>query len=215
MNNEFQKRLISSVILFPLITFLILKGSYYFLTLLLISFFIAIYEWLIMSKNKPYNILGFLFIICSFYSMYQIRISEENSLINFFIVLFVCILTDIGGYVFGKIFKGPKLISYSPNKTYSGLIGSYILPFFLIPFLINYKLIDNSQTLSLAIFIFLISTVSQIGDLIVSYFKRRSKIKDTGKLIPGHGGILDRIDGMLFAFLFAYLIMLINILEFV
>ena len=214
MNNEFQKRLISSVILFPLITFLILKGSYYFLTLLLISFFIAIYEWLIMSKNKPYNILGFLFIICSFYSMYQMRISEENSLINIFIVLFVCILTDIGGYVFGKIFKGPKLISYSPNKTYSGLIGSYILPF-LIPLLINYKLIDNSQTLSLAIFIFLISTVSQIGDLIVSYFKRRSKIKDTGKLIPGHGGILDRIDGMLFAFLFAYLIMLINILEFV
>ena len=215
MINELKKRVLSSIILFPIVFFLIVKGSYFFLTLLIISCFIAIYEWHIMTKNKSYNILGFVFIICSFISMYQIRMGDENSFIIFLIILLICILTDIGGYVFGKTFKGPKLISYSPNKTYSGLIGSYVLPLFISPVLIYYDFINMREILSLIIFIFLISSTSQIGDIIVSLFKRKSNIKDTGKLIPGHGGILDRIDGMLFAFLFAYILMFTNLFNFI
>ena len=136
-----------------------------------------------------------------FYFNVSNKNGDENSFIIFLIILFICILTDIGGYVFGKTFKGPKLISYSPNKTYSGLIGSYVLPLFISPVLIYNDFINMREILSLIIFIFLISSTSQIGDIIVSFFKRKSNIKDTGKLIPGHGGILDRIDGMLFAFL--------------
>ena len=213
--KEFYKRVLSSIVLFPIVIFLIAKGSFFFILLLIISSFIAMYEWHMMSKDKSYRILGFIFIICSFNSMYHIRMNEENSFIIFFIILFVCILTDIGGYVFGKIFKGPKLISYSPNKTYSGLIGGYFFAFFLIPALIYYDFINMYQFSFITVFIFLISTVSQIGDIIISYFKRKSNIKDTGKLIPGHGGILDRIDGMLFAFLFAHIIMLTNLFNFI
>ena len=108
--------------------------------------------------------------------------------------------TDIGGYIFGKLFKGPKLTVYSPNKTIAGLVGSYLLSLSLIPFLINYNLFGQYEIPQIIFCILLISSVSQIGDIFVSYFKRKSKIKDTGNLIPGHGGILDRIDGMIFAF---------------
>ena len=214
MSDELKKRVLSSIILFPIVLFLITKGSYYFLILLITSLFIALYEWQMMSKKKSYNILGSIFIIFSFISMYQIRMGDENSFKFFFIILSICILTDIGGYVFGKTFKGPKLTTYSPNKTYSGLIGSYFLPLFLIPIIIYFNFIHMNEILSLIIFILLISSVSQIGDIVISIFKRKSKIKDTGKLIPGHGGILDRIDGMLFAFLFAYIIMLTNLFKF-
>ena len=215
MKNELIKRIVSSIVLLPIVLFLIIKGSYFFLILLMISFIIAIYEWHIMSKNKSYNILGFVFIICSFSSIYKIRMSDENSLVIFFIILLICILTDIGGYVFGKSFKGPKLISYSPNKTYAGLIGAYLLSFILIPVLIYYDFISIDEALYMFIFIFIISSVSQVGDIIVSFFKRKSNIKDTGKLIPGHGGILDRIDGILFAFPFAYIIMSTNLIDFI
>ena len=121
--------------------------------------------------------------------------------------------TDIGGYVFGRIFKGPKLTSYSPNKTISGLIGSYLTAVSLVPFLLylNIKIVDHTNFL--ALYIILISSISQIGDILVSFFKRKSNIKDTGKLIPGHGGLLDRIDGMIFAFPFAYFLSITNLFD--
>tara|TARA_Y100001958_G_C20891668_1_gene317584 strand:+ start:151 stop:540 length:390 start_codon:yes stop_codon:yes gene_type:complete len=122
----------------------------------------------------------------------------------------ICILTDIGGYVFGKIFKGPKLTNYSPNKTYSGVIGSYAFSITLVPLILTFGLVNDKDLLNLIFFIFLVSSVSQLGDICISYFKRISKIKDTGKIIPGHGGLLDRIDGMIFAYPFSYLIMLIS-----
>ena len=120
-------------------------------------------------------------------------------------------LTDIGGYIFGKVFKGPKLTKISPNKTFSGMIGGYVLSTIFITIYFNnynFSIFDNleNQNLNNFIFIFTISTISQIGDIFISYFKRKSKIKDTGKIIPGHGGLLDRIDGMIFAFPSAYLI---------
>tara|TARA_Y100000996_G_scaffold247113_1_gene194270 strand:- start:135 stop:548 length:414 start_codon:yes stop_codon:yes gene_type:complete len=131
-------------------------------------------------------------------------------------ILAICIFTDIGGYIFGKLFKGPKLTKISPNKTYSGMFGGYFLSIiFMSLFFINLEFFfDNTNievigkelTLNNFILIILISTASQFGDIIVSYFKRLSKIKDTGKIIPGHGGLLDRIDGMIFAFPISYLI---------
>ena len=127
----------------------------------------------------------------------------------------ICISTDIGGYVFGKLFKGPKLIKISPNKTYAGMIGSFFLSFItgllfvylilnsnlsqLYPQYFGGFLYINLNDFWLLIFIFLISAVSQSGDLVISYFKRLTKIKNTGNIIPGHGGLLDRVDGIIFA----------------
>ena len=166
-----------------------------------------------MTKKKSYNVFGFVFLILSFFSIYQIRMNENNSYESLLIILLICIFTDIGGYIFGKVFKGPKLTSYSPNKTISGMIGSYLFPLCTIPILLHFNLIEDDQDIFSIFFIFLISTVSQCGDIIISIFKRKSKIKDTGKIIPGHGGILDRIDGMLFAFPFTYLVMLTNLFD--
>ena len=131
-------------------------------------------------------------------------------------ILFICIFTDIGGYVFGKFFKGPKLTKISPKKTYSGVAGGYLSSIiFVTLFFNNFDFISEltkievtPQELSFENFILIIyiSTASQFGDIIVSFFKRKSNIKDTGKIIPGHGGLLDRIDGMIFAYPAAYLI---------
>ena len=153
----------------------------------------------------------------SFVSIYLIRSSfGENSLFFIFLVITICISTDLGGYIFGKIFKGPKLTKISPNKTYSGVGGSFILSIFLtIPvfwFLFEYGYKNIGINLNLLKFIILISLISQIGDIIISYFKRLSRTKDTGNIIPGHGGILDRIDGMLFAFPTSYIIFKFNII---
>ena len=124
----------------------------------------------------------------------------------FIIILIICISTDIGGYIFGKIFKGPKLTKISPKKTFSGVIGGYFMSIMLTDLFIYYSYLIferfgdfNNKTL---LFVFLVSTMSQTGDIIISFFKRLSKVKDTGKIIPGHGGFLDRIDGMILLFHF-------------
>ncbi len=130
--------------------------------------------------------------------------------------MIICIFTDIGGYIFGKMFKGPKLTSISPNKTYSGVFGSFLfsLIFGLITIkYLDFELLSNSPHLFIIFLILFISLVSQIGDLIISYFKRKAKLKDTGKIIPGHGGLLDRIDGLIFVFPVNFLF--INVLTFI
>ena len=159
-----------------------------------------------MSQKKPYYVLGFLFLALSFYSVYVIRTDPNSRLDYFIIILLICISTDIGGYIFGKLFKGPKLTKISPKKTYSGVIGGYLLSIIFLNLFIgsSYYFSPQEMNSNYFILILLISTVSQLGDIIISYFKRLSKIKDTGKLIPGHGGLLDRIDGMIFAFPFCY-----------
>ncbi len=216
MNNEVIKRVVSSIILIPVALFFIIKGSYYFNFFILICFLISSYEWHIMSKNKKYNLPGFIFIIFSFYTVYYLRNEMAGDHAYFIMIVMICILTDIGGYVFGKTFKGPKLTKISPNKTYSGVIGGYLCSIIFMSFYFNYpdfinqfiNLNISSAELDLHQFIFVIaiSTVSQLGDITISYFKRLSKIKNTGKIIPGHGGLLDRIDGMIFAFPTTYLI---------
>ena len=164
-----------------------------------------------MSNKKPYYLPGLLFLILSFYSVYVIRANDDNNLEFFLYILIVCVSTDIGGYIFGKVFKGPKLTKISPKKTYSGVIGGYLMSIIIYYLFItlNYGNEINSNDF---IFVLLISTISQLGDITISYFKRLSKIKDTGKILPGHGGLLDRIDGMIFAFPAAYIIFkIINI----
>ena len=157
-----------------------------------------------MTINSFHKILGFIFLFFSFYTFYILSIE----LYFLIFVILISVSTDIGGYVFGKIFKGPKLTKISPNKTYSGMIGGYFLSLIFLSIVINF--IDYPKThIQLVIIVLLISTISQIGDIVISYFKRLKKIKNTGNLIPGHGGLLDRIDGMIFAVPAFYLVELI------
>ena len=209
MDTELQKRILSSIILLPLAFFIIIKGSYYLIFLTMTCFFVSIYEWNRMVKKTEYKFLGSFFLILSFYTFYKISI--DNFGIWIFFVLLVCVSTDIGGYVFGKLFKGPKLTKISPNKTYSGMIGGYFLSLIFLSIFTNW--INSTAYVELFVITILISTVSQIGDIIISYFKRLSKVKDTGKIIPGHGGLLDRIDGMIFALPIFYLIKLTGFLS--
>ncbi len=199
MSKEFIKRVLSSIILLPLVLYFIIKGSYYLIFFTIICFLVTSYEWYKMVKKIIYKLVGIIFLIFSFYSFYE---STINYLWSF--VLLVCISTDIGGYVFGKLFKGPKLTKISPNKTYSGMIGGYFLSLILASFYFSW--INHEVSIYWFVLIILISSVSQVGDIIISYFKRLSKIKNTGKILPGHGGLLDRIDGMIFAFPFFYII---------
>ncbi len=212
MNKELQKRILSSIIIIPLSLFFIIKGSIFFILFLVTLFLISSSEWLNMSKKLELKILGLFFLMFSFYSTFYFR---EISLEFFLLIIISCVSTDLGGYIFGKLFKGPKLIKISPNKTYSGMLGGFL--FAIITsylFLTNYTLSEvviNTYLgdIQFIILILIISIISQIGDLIISFFKRSSKIKDTGKIFPGHGGMLDRIDGMIFVFPVLYLFRII------
>ncbi len=201
--SELQKRIFSSIIIIPLSLFIIVKGSILFIFFLIFCFLLSCYEWNKMAKGKIINLLGLIFLLISFYSAFSIREElEDNSLFIFLFLIIISVSTDIGGYIFGKIFKGPKLTKISPNKTYAGVIGSFLTSVLFGILFINYfkniyyYKVDVSNNFILLILF--LSFVSQIGDLIVSYFKRISKLDNTGKLIPGHGGILDRIDGIIF-----------------
>ncbi len=213
MKNEIIKRVLSSIVIIPLALFCIISGSYIFNFFLIIIFAISVLEWHNLSRKKPYFIFGLFYLIFSFFYVYRLRFYPDNDYFLFLIVTSVCVLTDIGGYVFGNLFKGPKLTKFSPNKTYSGLIGSYIFALTVIPLLIATNGNETLKVFNLFIFIILVSTISQFGDIIVSIFKRISKIKDTGKIIPGHGGLLDRIDGMIFAFPVSYLLLNLNFFD--
>ena len=215
MSSELIKRIFSSMVILPILIYLILKGNLYFTLLLIICFFISIYEWNNIAKKNYTKFFGLCFLFISFYSIYKLRNEFYGEYNLVFFVLLVCISTDLGGFIFGKIFKGPKLTKISPKKTYSGALGSFITSYF---FSINYyylskNFFSNNSLLEISTIILLLSMISQIGDLIVSYFKRNSNLKDTGKLIPGHGGMLDRIDGMVFAFPFFYFLITINLFK--
>ena len=216
MKKELQKRILSSLVLIPTVLFFIVKGTYFFNFFILICLFVSIYEWHYMSKKKEYKIPGIIFLVLSFYSAYYFRNEFYGDYLYFVMIVFICVFTDIGGYIFGNFFKGPKLTKISPKKTYSGVIGGYLFSIIFMTFFFNYadyiseitniKTISKELSLNNFILTIFISTISQFGDIAVSFFKRKSKIKDTGKIIPGHGGLLDRIDGMIFAFPATYLI---------
>ena len=208
--NELVNRILSSIVLIPIVLFVIIKGHTLFNIFLIICFLISIFEWYNMTKNTNFFKYGVFFLLISFYSLYQIRKFDYYDPTYLLIVLLICVLTDIGGYLFGKMFKGPKLTKFSPNKTYSGMFGGYFFSLLCLILIsnLNKMIISNSIIVNI-FFIFIISSISQIGDITISIFKRKSNIKDTGYIIPGHGGILDRIDGMILAFPFSYVIYLL------
>ena len=209
MSSELIKRILTSMAIFPLSIFFVFQGGYLLLSFLLAIFFIANYELFSVFK-KISNILFLdLVLILALFSIYYLA---ENSLWLLLWVIILVICSDIGGYVFGKIFKWKKLTKISPKKTLSGVLGSFIfslLSVFIIqlvieilyPFQIKYNFLAP-EFFFLAI---VLSLVSQAGDLTISYFKRLEKIKDTGKILPGHGGIFDRIDGLMFVVIVTFL----------
>ena len=165
-----------------------------------------------MTKdNELIKIFGLFFLFFSFFSTIYLR---QYIGLNFFLFLIiVCIFTDIGGYIFGKTFKGPRLTKVSPKKTYAGVIGSFLISLIFGLIYIKYlgqksRILLEIDPIFIILLILLISLISQVGDLIISYFKRKAKIKDTGKILPGHGGFLDRIDGIIFVMPLTYLCIL-------
>ncbi len=206
INKELQKRILSSIILIPIAIFFIFQETIFFTFFLSLLFLATSYEWFKMSKKNYFmKYFGVIFLIFSFYSAFYIR--ENIGILFFIFLILICIFTDIGGYVFGKIFKGPKLTKISPNKTYSGVIGGFLLSLTAGLFFLKYidgNFLENDTNKLLAIL--LISSISQLGDLIISYFKRKAKLKDTGNFLPGHGGLLDRLDGMIFVIPIIYIL---------
>ena len=205
---ELNKRIITSFILLTTIFIA-------FINIYLICIFILFINFFSMNEfNKIFReiyvkkkILRFTFYCLTtafmiFFSLviitFLIKSFEINKLQIIFILI-ICISTDIGGFIFGKIIGGKKLTSISPKKTYSGLIGSFITSYLIA--LIAYNFMEGQIFININIFIyiFFVSSISQLGDLFISFLKRKAKMKDTGSILPGHGGILDRIDGMLIA----------------
>ena len=209
--TNLQKRIFTSIIALPLSLFFIFKGGYFLLLFLLGIFFVANYELFSVFRKKTTILFLDLILILSLYSIYYL--SDLNE-ISFYILLWIIILvvcSDVGGYVFGKIFKWKKLTKISPRKTLSGVFGSFIFSLFSV-FIANVMFSPN-QVIPIDFldpkFFFLaiiFSLIAQAGDLTISYFKRIEKVKDTGKILPGHGGILDRIDGLMFVVILAFVL---------
>ncbi len=211
MVSNFIKRLITSIFLI-LIFFSALFYSQLSWKILVIIFlclcFYEIYNLIckIVENKIFFIVLNFTIVLyLSFFYYLLIILRGEFGETFILILIFTCVFSDIGGYVFGKIIRGPKLTKISPKKTISGSIGSIIftvLGTYLFVLLLK-KIDQNSISLDfsimLNIWLILMSVFSQIGDLLISYLKRKANVKDTGNLLPGHGGVLDRVDGIMFA----------------
>ena len=214
MKSELFKRSISSIFLISLIFLSTLINDYIFLSLLFIVLIISWIEWIkIIEKirfKKIYRIihiiLFLIYLLMTFIVCFNVFLIDKYF---FLTILMICVFSDVGGYIFGKTFGGKKLTKISPNKTISGSIGSFILSyigFFIIYFYFSDLLFIRLQIEALVFIPFFISLICQLGDLFISYYKRRAKIKNTGNLIPGHGGLLDRIDGSIFALPIGFII---------
>lgn len=208
ISSNFIKRFLSSIVLIIILYFVLNSNTSLFFIFFILTLIISIIELKNISSGF-FFIIGILFILFSFFTIFQIKIVNIEI---FYLLLIIVIGTDIGGYIFGKIIGGPKLTKISPSKTFSGVAGSLIMSqVFTFIYIKSYQnsLPDfNYDNYSTVIKILILSIVSQFGDLTISYFKRLSNVKDTGKIIPGHGGLLDRIDGLIFIFPFYYLIFL-------
>ena len=209
--TDLKKRIATSILLLSLL-FLGFKNII-ILSIILFFIFVEIFnEFQIILKKiflKKKLFLFLILILIQLYTLYLISlilipfVQNDSQKINYLLLIIcICITSDIGGYIVGNIFKGRKLTKISPKKTYSGMIGSFI--FSLIISSILFKDLVSIQTL--IIFIFLISLISQIGDILISFLKRTAKLKDTGNILPGHGGLLDRFDGLFFAIPLGFII---------
>ena len=206
--NELNKRILTSVMLILILLYSFINLYFLYIVILIVCFFaldefIKIFKKIYTSNNFQISISLLISIIfLSFFSSAIILFLNSSFEVNKYKVLFlllICISTDIGGFFFGRLIGGKKLTKISPKKTYSGLGGSLILSIAVGYLFINIQnifVISHSKLFFLIIFF---SLTSQIGDLIISLLKRKANLKDTGTILPGHGGILDRIDGILLA----------------
>ena len=226
MQTNLLKRIVTSIFLLTILLFVNFSNDLIFiLSILLIGIIVSFETYNMFSKLLTisvykkvkntkkldfrfllFNLITFFYIFFIF-CQYSYEIHTTQGSFFFLYIISICFFTDIGGYVFGKTIGGRKLTEISPNKTISGTFGSFI--FSLIPLLLFLNLGFMNLVLNLEniIFCLLISLVSQLGDLFISYLKRRAKIKDTGKILPGHGGMLDRVDGIIFAVPFSNFLM--------
>jgi phosphatidate cytidylyltransferase len=223
MQKNLLKRIITSF--FLLVILLIVNFSHHYIFILSIFFvgLIVCYETnnifkrlitLNSNNNNGINIkFNFKFLLLNLLSFfyvffifcqYSYKIHNQESPTFFIYVISICFFTDIGGYVFGKTIGGKKLTKISPNKTISGTVGSFIVSILPLLLFVNFEYLNLNINISNIIFCLIISLISQLGDLFISYLKRKAKIKDTGKILPGHGGLLDRVDGIIFAVPFSY-----------
>ena len=214
--NEINKRIFTSIFLL-LILFLTFEYSYFLIITIIttgivswIEFYALISKIFTLKKtrHKVFRLLfksfSLLFVMFLVFFILSITTYEKNLIIFIIYSLFVAIASDIGGLTIGKIFKGKKLTKISPKKTISGSIGSFIFSLILIPFFLNNFM--SYSLISVIIITLLISLISQMGDLFISYLKRKAKVKNTSNLLPGHGGLLDRIDGIIFAIPFGFVL---------
>ena len=204
-SKDLLKRIITSI---PLI-FLLTLSFYYSYILIIVLLIVASISWIefkglitkIFKLNSYvllFNLLSLIYLLI-FSFFVTSGILQDNFKLNMLYLFLICILSDVGGLLFGKIFKGKKLTKISPNKTISGSIGSFLISLFLVPlfyFLFEEKFSNLFDLILITIFT---SFFCQLGDLFISFLKRKAKVKDTGNILPGHGGLLDRIDGMLLA----------------
>jgi len=209
MNSNIKKRILTSILLIAL-----LIGMFFYSYIMIISLIIiAIISWIefyaLISKifkkdilkdkffRFSYKALSLIYLSGLVYLIFTIESENSNLKIYLLYSVLIAILSDIGGLVCGKIFKGKKLTKISPNKTISGSIGSFMFSMLLIPFF--YKVQIDQTLVNLFLITIIISLTSQLGDLFISLLKRKAKVKDTSDVLPGHGGVLDRIDGIIFA----------------
>ena len=218
MEYELIKRIFTSLVILPILIYSSYYSGLYFIIFLGFIYFLSFYEIIKNTKNLLFNIVSNVILIFALYSFYNLRGDTNLSLITTYWVLLATFLSDIGGFVFGRIFKGKKLTKISPNKTYAGSIGSIILSLASLillnagqHFFLNDNLINFYQLKYLFLTI-LISIVCQFGDLYVSFCKRKINIKNISNILPGHGGVLDRIDGLIFVLIFSFLIKKIGLI---
>jgi phosphatidate cytidylyltransferase len=199
--SNFKKRFFISLLAFPIIYILLYQKIFSNILIVIVCLF-CVYEWnKIFNKKNYIYILGLITLLVFFLSLIKIYNLQEYNL-KFLWLILLAWLTDIGGYIFGKLFGGPKLIKISPNKTWFGAFGSIILSQFA--FLVFF--LDPNYKLNINIFFFqiLLSIIGQFGDILMSFIKRFNNKKDTSNFIPGHGGFLDRVDGLIWIFIFGH-----------
>ncbi len=214
MESELLKRTISSLFLMCSVFLSAFINDYIFLSILFIVVIFSWIEWInIIEKirlKKIYRIihiiLFLIYLLMAFIVCFNVFVIDKYFFLS---ILMICVFSDVGGYVFGKTFGGKKLTKISPNKTVSGSIGSFVLSyvgFFVIYFYFNDLLFVRLEIELLVFIPFFISSFCQLGDLFISFYKRKAKVKNTGNIIPGHGGLLDRIDGTIFALPIGFII---------
>jgi len=202
MTLEIKKRIITSIFLVIFLFCMFVDRNFLLISVILISI-VSVFEFYkviekIVKKDilkKYFFLILFIFYITFFDLLFYILTLGYETKLFILITVLICIASDIGGLIFGKIFKGKKLTKISPNKTISGALGSFVMSYLLLFFLINFNLL--TAHVFIFIYCFFTSLFCQLGDIFFSYLKRKAKIKDTGNILPGHGGILDRIDGII------------------